>query len=258
MVFFPLVNLWKQRSLVFYFTIMTTKLTYKGTYIGFLWAAIEPLLMFLILFVVFTSITSGVDQDFPIYLLTGILFFQIFAKGTQMGLTSLGSNAGIIKSLNLNKEFFPVTSVGSTGILLAVQVVVLFALMPFFDFVPSLTLILLPIPIFLLLLLVLGLSYLLSIIFVYVKDIQSVWSIFSYALFFVSPVFWYLDKAEGVLLSIQKINPLGQIIELAHSIVFNDVPTLNEVLWPSSYVFAIFFFGYYLFRKYEKRIAEEL
>jgi ABC-type polysaccharide/polyol phosphate export permease len=237
---------------------MTTKLRYKGTYIGFLWGLVEPLLMFLILTVVFSSMRAGIKQDFPIYLLTGILFFQIFTKGTQIGLASLRSNAGIIKSLNLNKEFFPVTAVGSTGILLIGEVIVLFLLMPFFNFTPSLTLILLPIPLFLLLLLILGLSYLLSIIFVYVKDIQSIWSIFAYALFFVSPVFWYIDNVSGILLSIQKINPLGQIIELAHSIVFNDIPTLDEILLPTLYTLAIFFFGYYIFRKYEKRITQEL
>jgi ABC-type polysaccharide/polyol phosphate export permease len=237
---------------------MSTKIRYKGTYVGFLWTAVEPLLIFLILFVVFSSIRVGVEEDFPIYLLTGVLFFQIFTKGTQTGLTSLRSNASIIKSFNLNKEFFPITAVSSTGILLLIQLSVLFILMPFFEFIPTASVIFLVIPILLLLVLILGLSYLLSIIFVYVKDIQSIWSIFSYALFFVSPIFWYLHKTEGILLTIHGINPLGQIIELAHSIVFNEIPTVDDLVIPTIYSFAVLFFGYFIFRKFEKRIAEEL
>jgi len=258
MISLPLVNLWSQRSLVLNFSVMTTKLRYRGTYIGFLWAALEPLFIFGILYIVFTSIRIGVEPFFPIYLLTGILFFQIFSRGTQMGLGSLRSNAGIIKSLNLKKEFFPVVSAGSTGILMIVQVIVFLALMPIFEYSPTWTIFLFPITMLLLLVLILGLSYILSIIFVYVKDIQHVWSILTYAMFFVSPIFWYLNKVDGVLLSIQSINPFGQIIELAHKIVFNEIPSVSEWAITSSYVFGIFLFGYFIFRKFEKKVAEEL
>lgn len=258
MVSLPLANLWAQRSLVVHFAMMNTKLRYRGTYIGFLWAALEPLFIFVILYFVFTSMRIGVEPSFPIYLLTGVLFFQIFTRGTQLGLGSLRSNAGIIKSLNLKKEFFPVITAGSTGILMIVQVAVFLALMPIFEISPTWTMILFPIPLLLLLVLILGLSYIFSIIFVYVKDIQPAWSIFSYALFFISPVFWYLDKVDGFLLTIQLINPLGQIIELGHKIVFNEIPSLNEWTIVSAYVFGIFFFGYFIFRKFEGKIAEEL
>ena len=106
MVSLPLVNLWAQRSMIIHFIMMTTKLRYQGTYIGFLWAALEPMLIFILLYFVFTSMRISTELHFPIYLLTGILFFQMFTRGTQIGLGSLRSNAGIIKSLNLKKEFF--------------------------------------------------------------------------------------------------------------------------------------------------------
>jgi len=54
---------------------------FKNTYLGFLWTAIEPLLYFTVLYVVFTSIRDR-EETFAIYLITGIMLFHIFARGT--------------------------------------------------------------------------------------------------------------------------------------------------------------------------------
>jgi len=107
------------------------------------------------------------------------------------------------------------------------------------------------------LVLVLGLSYLLSILFVYIRDIQPLWSVFSYALFFVSPVFWHLNEVDGILKQVHFFNPLGRIIELAHNVVFNEIPSVEDTVITVLYVVGIFFVGYYIFQKYENKIAEE-
>lgn len=258
MVFFPLVNLWKSRSIVIYFAILNIKMRFRNTYFGFLWAAFEPLLYFIVLYVVFTSIRER-EETFAIYLITGIMFFHIFGRGTAGGLSSLTSNAGIIKSLKVNKEFFPVVSTIAIGILAFVDIGVFFGLMPIFQFVPTWTIILLPIPLILLVALILGLTYLLSVVNVFVKDIQPLWIIFVHALLFISPIFWYLDNVDGFLLQIQAINPLGQIIELAHHLViYGTIPPLTDWLYTTSYVLFILFFGYFIFRKFVNKIVEEL
>ena len=255
---FPLVDLWGKRSLVWHFSLMTAKMRYLGTYMGFLWAILEPLFAFGILYLVFTSIRTSPRPDFPIYLLTGVLIFQIFSRGTQNGLTSIRANAGIVKSINIKREFFPVVSTGSTAIVMCFQILVFFILLAFLNYSPDISLILLPIPFLLLLTLILGLSYMLSIVYVYIKDIQLAWNIFSYALFFVTPIFWYLDEVGGLLLEIQKINPIGQIMELSHKIIFGEIPSIEEFGIASIYCVGIFFVGYIIFKKYEEKITEEL
>ena len=106
---------------------------------------------------------------------------------------------------------------------------------------------------------ILGVSYILSIANVFATDIQPIWAVFVYALLFVSPVFWSLSYVEeGILLEIQKINPLGQLIEIAHQLVFGHIPPLSDWLYTSAFVFGILFIGYGLFQKFEKRATEEL
>ena len=258
MVSLPLVNLWNKRSLIFHFAILNLKIRFKNTYLGFLWAALEPLLYFVVLYVVFTGIRAT-REDFAIYLITGVMLFHIFARGTSGGLSSLIVNSGTITSVNIKNEFFPVVAIVAIGLLAFADVGVFFGLMPIFQFIPTWTIILLPVILALLLFLILGLSYLLSIVTVYVRDVQIMWSIFVHSLLFASPIFWYVNQVEGILLQIQNINPLGQLIEMAHQLVIDgQIPSWNEWLYTTVFVFAIFFFGYLVFHKMEDRITEKL
>ena len=247
----------KKVSLVFNFALINIQLRYKNSYLGIVWSALEPLLYFTVLYVVFTGI-RGSQEDFAIYLISGIMIFHIFTRGTSGGLACLTSHSGIIKSLRIKKDFFPIVTVVATAILAFVDIGVFFALMPVFHFTPSITLILLPIPMILLFVLVLGLSYLLSIVNVYIRDIQVIWPIFTHTLLFVSPIFWKTHEVQGVLLNLQMINPVGQIIELVHEIVISGtIPALSSWLYTTLFVIGIFAFGYIVFRRLEERVVEE-
>jgi len=255
----PLVSLWKKRNLVLQFAWINLKIRYKGSYLGILWSALEPALIFILLYAVFTSIKMTATEDFGIYLLSGIVIYNIFNRGTIGGLSSLRANSGILKSLNISREFFPVASTTTSCFTLIIQVAVFFVLVPFLGFIPPWTIIFLPIVMILLLVLILGLSYLLSILNVYVKDIQPVWGILILAMFFLSPIFWNLSDANEILSSIHAVNPLGQIIELGHNVlVFGQIPPLNDWLYATMLVFIVLSVGYALFHRLQKHALERL
>ena len=245
-------------SLIFYFAVFNIKIRFNNTYFGFLWAAIEPLAYFVVLYVVFVNIRDS-GTDFAIYLITGVMIYHIFARGTSVGLISLTSNSGILQSVNIKRDFFPIVSTVSIGLLAFVDIGVFFGLMPIFQFVPTWTIIFLPITLILVLILVLGLSYFLSIINVFVRDIQTIWSILMHALLFASPIFWKIDEVDGILLQIQKINPIGQLIELSHKVVIDgEVPPLSDWLYTTLFILGIFVVGYVVFHKLQDKIMEEL
>ena len=101
MVWFPIVNLLEKRSLILHLAVTNIKIRFKGTFLGFLWTGLEPLLTFVLLYIVFTSIRIRVGENFAIYLISGLILYHIFTRGTMAGLTSLRNNQGLIKSLNL-------------------------------------------------------------------------------------------------------------------------------------------------------------
>ena len=66
-------------------------------------------------------------------------------------------------------------------------------------------------------------------------------------------------QLDGILLQIQKINPLGQLIEISHILVIDGrIPPLNDWLYTTIFVIGIFFFGYFLFHKMQDKITEKL
>jgi len=187
------------------------------------------------------------------------MIFHIFGRGTSAGISSLTSNRNILTSLNIKKEFFPIVTTVSGGLLALVDVGVFFTLMPIFNFIPSWTIVLLPALIVMLMFLIMGLNFLLSIAIVYVRDIQRFWTILIQALFFISPIFWYLKDVDGILLTIHAINPLGQIIELGHKIVIErTVPGFEDWAYSILLVSIIFIFGYSVFYKLQNKFVEEL
>ena len=68
-----------------------------------------------------------------------------------------------------------------------------------------------------------------------------------------------MKNVDGILLDLLRFNPPGQIIELAHKVaVFGEIPPLSDWLYTTTFVLVIFFFGFFIFKKYEHKIAEEL
>ena len=254
----PLVNLWNKRSVVLHFAWMNIKVRFKGTYLGLIWTAVEPALFFVFLYFLFTSIRIVTKEDFAIYFLTGIIIYHAFTRGTLGGLVSLKQNIPILSSLNIRKEFFPVVSTTTSSLLLFVEIGVLLAFMPIFGFVPNWTIVLVPVVLSLLLILILGFSYLLSIVFAYIKDIQPFWSILSTVLFFVTPIFWYLEDAGEFARTFHQFNPVGQIIELVRGTIFGNISPLNDWLYTAGFVLAILFVGYFVFQKFQTNVLEKM
>lgn len=250
--------IWNNLPLISHLALLNMKTKFKGTFLGIIWSALEPLMIFLLLFTVFTNFRMAPNEGFAIYLLTGILFFHIFSRGTLFGMVSLSSNANLLQSFSIKRSFFPLSTTISSAISTTVEVIVFVSLLPVLGFSPSWTILLLPIPLFLVLVLVLGLSYLLSIIHVFFRDIQVIWSVLIQALFFITPIFWNLDDVHGILHDIQIINPLSQILTLSHKIVFGINPTLIEWTYAFLITFGILCLGYIVFHKYQNNFIEEL
>ncbi len=252
----PLVNLWSKRSLVYHFAKLNIKIRFKGTYLGFLWAAIEPTLTFLLLWVVFTNIRER-EENFAVYLITGLIIYHIFARGTFTGLTSIQSHLGIIKAFKMRGEFFPVSAGLTTFLLMLVEIVIFFSILIAFQYIPTWTVVAYPLVILLLITLILGISYFLSIIFIFFKDIQLAWGIIIHAFFFMSPIFWYLEGSGEFLRTIHLVNPIGQIIELSHHlIIYGTIPPLMDWIHTTVFIVAIFFAGFAVFQLLEKKVVE--
>jgi len=84
---------------------------YKQSYLGILWAVLKPIMLMLIFTLVrsFVGIETG-DIPYPILTFAALLPWVFFQESASEGVSSVTSNASLIKKIYFPREVFPITS----------------------------------------------------------------------------------------------------------------------------------------------------
>lgn len=252
-------EMWKTRGILFNFAITDLKIRYKNSVLGVLWSILEPLLMLAVLFFVFSTMFKFEVENFPIYLLLGIITYNFFKNGTTIALSSLSNRGSLITQIYFPRSIPAISSCFTASIMLIVELAVLGLFMIYFQFTPSLTILYL-IPVYCLaFVFVLGVSLGLSVLNVKFKDVEFIWGIVLHAGFFLTPIFYQFDMLPENVQNILQFSPMVQIVTMAHHVtIYGTLPSLNSILYTTGSIFVILGIGYLIFRKYQARIVEEM
>lgn len=252
-------EMWKTKGILFNFAITDLKIRYRNSVLGIVWSIIEPLLLLGVLFLVFSTMFRFEIENFPIYLLLGIITWNFFKNGTSIALGSLTNRTALISQIYFPRSI-PGLSAGITAsIMLMIELVILAVFMVVLNFVPSLTVIYL-IPIFLLeLFLILGISLALSVLNTKFKDVEFIWGVILSAGFFLTPIFYQFDMLPESVRNVLQFSPMVQIVTMAHHVtLYGELPPVNSMLYAIFSVFVIVVVGYLIFRKFQGRIVEDM
>lgn len=252
-------ELWKRRPLLWDFALTDLKIRYRNSVLGFLWSFLEPLLLLSVLYFVFDYIIKSRVEHFPLYLLLGIIIWNVLSRGTTFALNSIVGRSHILTQIYFPREIMAISPVITTTMMLGLELIAFGAFMVAFQFIPPITILLL-IPILgLLFILILGLAFPLAVLNAYYKDVQFIWSVILQAGFFVVPIFYTLDLLPEKIKTIVMLNPIAQIINMSHEVVlFGTIPSIKDVSYTLGITSVIFVIGYLIFRKLESKIVEEL
>ena len=252
-------EMWKTRGILFNFAIYDLKIRYRNSVLGVLWSFVEPLLLLAVLFVVFSTMFRFEIPNFPIYLLLGIVCYRFFQNGTTLALNSLTNRSATITQIYFPRSI-PGLSAGITSaIMLIFELMVLGIFMAAFQFIPTITILLLPLVLMLELLLVLGIALPLSVLNAKFKDTEFIWGVVLSAGFFLTPIFYQFDMLPEAVRNVLQFSPMVQIVTMAHHVVlYGTLPSINTVLYAVGSISAITAIGYLIFRKYQGRIAEDM
>lgn len=252
------VDLWKIKSTIVFLSITELKLKYRGALLGFFWSVLEPLAQLGILYLVFSALRSA-DENFIIYLFSGLIMIHLFSRTTVQGMNSLVNKKSIIISLNIPKIIFPLSGILTILYMVGIEVGIFFLFMIILKIEITLTILLLPVIFGILIIFATGVSLLLSIIRLYFKDIQSIWGIVVMSLIFITPVFWRVEEMPSEIVSLFLLNPLAMMMEMAHKVILYDtIPTINEFVYAIVSSFVVLLIGWILFVKTEAEIVERL
>ena len=223
---------------------------YKRTVLGIAWSVLAPLLSLLVMNLIFGTLLGSEIEHYTIYLFSGQLIFSFFSDSTTEGMTSLLNNADIFTKVNVPKYLFlfskNVSSLINFGITLAVYFLFVLA-----NGVPiTWKFLLLAYPILCLVIFNLGVGLILSALYVFFRDIQYLYSIFTMLLMYMSAIFYSIDTFPQIGKNLFLLNPIYVYIRYFRKIVLEQtIPTIWFHLIAIGYALIVFAIGSWIYKK---------
>ena len=224
-------ELWRYRDLLRLLVSNSIKTRYKRSTLGILWTLLNPLLTTLVLTIAFSQIFRFQIQNYTIYLLVGLLFWNFFSQSTTQAMATLIWGSSLIKRIYIPRTIFAVSVVGNglTNLLLALIPLALVMLITGHPF--SLALLWLPLAILLLVMFTLGLALFMSTLAVYFVDVVDLYSILLTVWFYLTPVIYPVEIVPPRFAPLVQLNPMTTMLGLFRSIVYlGETPSLQSWL----------------------------
>lgn len=235
------------------------KIKYKRSALGMAWSILNPLLTMAVQYVVFSTIFKSDIDNFPVYLLCGIVFFNFFNEAVSMGMMSITSNASLIKKVYIPKYVFPVSRILSSmvNLLLSMVPLLLVMIITGTPFRPALILIVYAVAC--LLGFVMGMGLLLTTAMTFFQDVQFLWGIASMLWMYTTPIFYPETIIPPNLLPLFRMNPMYQYITFVRTCVLEGVsPEPMSYLWCLLSAGIVFLLGAAVFKRYQNEFVQYL
>ena len=230
------------------------KKKYKRTVLGMMWSVLSPLLTLLIMRLVFTQFFGRSVAHYTTYLFCGNLVFSYFNEATSQGMTSLMGNASIFTKVNVPKYLFLFSKNVQTLINFGLTLCVFFVFSVLDNITFTWKLICLLYPIACLVLFNIGVGLVLSALFVFFRDIQYLWSVFTQLLMYMSAIFYTVDGYSHKMQCLFLLNPVYLFIRYFRKIVIEaTVPTIWFHLLMAADVAIVLGIGCWMYKKYNHR-----
>ena len=244
------------------------KLRFFGSALGYVWTLMRPLLLFGVLYFVFTEVVrfgEGVT-NYPVYLLTSIVLFTFFSETTSRGVTSLVERENLLRKVRFPRLVIPLSIALHAMFNLGLNLIVVFVFVFASGIEPALSWLQLVPLIALLVVFATGVTMLLSALFVRYRDMQPIWEVVLQVLFYASPVIYVTETLPDSIEHEAMANPITAILtQMRHALIDPSAPTAAEaigggarLLIPLAVVAGAFAIGAWVFTREAPRIAENL
>lgn len=247
------------KELFYFLAWKDTKVRYKQTTIGIVWAALQPFLT-MIVFSVFFGRIAGIstgDIPYPIFVYSGLLFWNYFSSSLGSASGSLVNSQAVIQKIYFPRLIIPISSTIVYLVDFFFAGLIFIGLMIYYQFAPTFIGILLIIPCLLITFLAssgLGLAF--AAVNVKYRDVRYALPFFIQLLIFLTPVI-YPTSVLGRYQWLWYLNPMSGVIETMRAGLLGT-GAINWTLLASSVLISIllFVFGILYFKKSEKYFAD--
>lgn len=252
-------EIWQYKELLYFFTWKDFKVRYKQTAIGVLWAIFQPF-MTMVVFSIFFGKFAKMPSDgipYPIFVYTGLLFWQFFSSALTQTSGSLITNSNIITKVYFPRLILPISGVITKFVDFFIASIILAGMMIYYGYVPNMVgLLILPVLLLITFMAAIGGGLFLASINVKYRDVRYVLPYFIQIMLFLTPVI-YPTSMAGKYSWILALNPMTGVIKAARAALFGNAPINWELLGISFIaVFILLIIGIVFFKKTERYFAD--
>jgi ABC-2 type transport system permease protein len=245
------------------------KLRFFGSALGYLWQLMRPLLLFGVLYVVFTqAIRIGATANyFPAVLLTSIVLYTFFAEATSGAVTSVVDREAIVRKIHFPRLVVPAAVVLTAFFNLLLNLVAVAVFVFATGVEVRISWLQFPLLVALLAVFASGIAMLLSALYVRMRDLRPIWDVVLQVLFYATPIIYVLESVDNeTIRRVMMCNPLGAVLQqVRHALIDPQAPSaaaaIGGTAWlaiPVGIIVMGFALGLWVFDREAPRIAEDL
>lgn len=248
------------------------KVKYKSSVLGFLWSLMNPAFLLVVYWFVFAVVLGSGIPRFAIFLLSGLLAWNLFNVGLITGTSSIVSNAGIVNKVWFPREVLPLASIGAALVHFFLQSLIMIGALAVFQHPVSwVYLTLLPVALVVMLLFLTAFSLLASAANVYLRDVGHLMELALLAWFFATPIVYpYQTVANklGRFSALYRINPMTDVVMVFQRAIYGTYGGilhdfgywwyLRNLLVVAAVSVVLLIIGMRVFRRLEGNFTEEL
>ena len=260
-------DLWRQRELLWQFTLRNVELRHKGSHLGLIWSVLNPLLMLGLYVFVFYYIFGGkfgvlpneTKVDFALGVFFGLTLFQFFAEVLGISPLTIVGNPNFVKKVVFPLEILPAANVGGALFHLGISLILAVLGAVFLGHGIDWGILWLPVIVAPLVLVALGTAWLFSALGVFFRDLGQLMQFLTMSLMYASAVFFSASRIPPQVWVFLRFNPVLLAIELSRDAVLWQRP-LNYHHLAYLYVagFVSCYVGHLVFRRMKPAFADVL
>lgn len=227
----------------------------ESSYLGTFWYLLNPLLMFLLLLFLFANQFGKTVENYPAYMLLGLIMFNFFQNSTLEAISAIINSGGLIRSINFSRNTL-IYSIIFKNVIAHLFEIFIFIVFLIITKTSLVGLIYYPLILILLSLFTAGLSLLLSALAAYFVDLGNIWFFALRLIWLATPLFYSISN-QSRLLIINLFNPMYYFITVAREIiVYSRLPDLWLIGGMIIYSFLTLIIGLIIFNKLKGKFAE--
>ena len=232
---------------------------YKNSFLGVLWSFLNPLLQIAVYAIVFPLILRNIQENYVIFLCCGLIPWTFFSVTISRSAFTMVENGNILKKVYFPREILPISVVTSEAVNFLISTIIIFAFVIFSGMGITKYILLYPVVLITQYLLLLAISFIVSSVCVYIRDLQHFIGVFLQLLFYATPIVYAADTIPEEFAWILKLNPMTYIINGYRDIFYNQtMPDIQGLLILIGITLVSIVICYLIFNKLQKGFAEEL